>query len=663
MATIGELIINLNASTAAFVTELERVKNLSFDTAKQVERSFNLLGTVAVGMIGIAAGAFAEGINKTVEWEVHILHLAQAAGTSTEAMSGLSLAAKMMGLDIDQIAKAMERFDKQVLAAQAGNVKAGQNMSILGIDVAGLKTSDEALMKLADHIAAMPYGLAKTGAAAAAFGVKLGPAMIPLLAQGSKGIQDFIDEAGRMGLVITKDQAETAEHFEQNMTRMKESMHGLWVEITNLVLPTLDQLTTKFQDTAKTSGSKADAIWELIGAAFGSTSAGTGAVGSSTGGLAAYLKQGEEIIKNQEASRAKLTALTTSTNENKKAVDALKKSVESIITTYQTQIATMGMTNLQVTEYKLRADAAKLGNAGLLDSELKLIDALDRKKTWLERIAVLDNSKIDAEKKNFLADKLNLDLQDLDVARQKADLAMQTDMSQFTPTSSIGAAQQTEAFTQAYQQQMSELQHSIATWGMTTDQVTRYNMSLLDGSDEAKAMTANIIQLQDRLAHMENVTAAWREFENIATRTLDELIFSGKSLGSVMQDLVKQLGEMAIKWALFGGPADKGNGGLFGAIFGGIKHIFGLASGGPVAGGQTVMVGEKGPELFTPSTSGYVIPNGASAGGGSVNVVYQIDARGSSITEEQFRRSLAASEGRAVQRALNMTRETQLRTA
>jgi len=38
------------------------------------------------------------------------------------------------------------------------------------------------------------------------------------------------------------------------------------------------------------------------------------------------------------------------------------------------------------------------------------------------------------------------------------------------------------------------------------------------------------------------------------------------------------------------------------------------ASGGPVAGGSTYLVGEKGPELFTPSSSGNITPNGAMGG-------------------------------------------------
>jgi hypothetical protein len=43
------------------------------------------------------------------------------------------------------------------------------------------------------------------------------------------------------------------------------------------------------------------------------------------------------------------------------------------------------------------------------------------------------------------------------------------------------------------------------------------------------------------------------------------------------------------------------------------------ASGGPVAGGSTYLVGERGPELFTPSSSGNITPNGAM-GGNTINI-------------------------------------------
>lgn len=53
-------------------------------------------------------------------------------------------------------------------------------------------------------------------------------------------------------------------------------------------------------------------------------------------------------------------------------------------------------------------------------------------------------------------------------------------------------------------------------------------------------------------------------------------------------------------------------GSFVGGLFGG-----GKASGGPVSNGTTYLVGEQGPELFTPSASGYIVPNGKLSGGGS----------------------------------------------
>jgi hypothetical protein len=70
----------------------------------------------------------------------------------------------------------------------------------------------------------------------------------------------------------------------------------------------------------------------------------------------------------------------------------------------------------------------------------------------------------------------------------------------------------------------------------------------------------------------------------------------------------------------------KGIAGVIDNVFGG-----GKAAGGPVSGGTTYLVGEKGPELFTPSNSGKIIPNNAlGSGGGTINITVNgaIDAEG-----------------------------------
>ena len=57
------------------------------------------------------------------------------------------------------------------------------------------------------------------------------------------------------------------------------------------------------------------------------------------------------------------------------------------------------------------------------------------------------------------------------------------------------------------------------------------------------------------------------------------------------------------------------------------------AAGGPVTGGQTYVVGEKGPELFTPTSSGHITPNDEL--GGSTNIVVNVDASGSDVEGDQ----------------------------
>jgi len=67
------------------------------------------------------------------------------------------------------------------------------------------------------------------------------------------------------------------------------------------------------------------------------------------------------------------------------------------------------------------------------------------------------------------------------------------------------------------------------------------------------------------------------------------------------------------------------------------RFTFGKADGGPVKGGNSYIVGERGPELFSPGVSGMITPNEMLSG--STNIVVNVDASGSSVEgdEEQGR--------------------------
>ena len=81
------------------------------------------------------------------------------------------------------------------------------------------------------------------------------------------------------------------------------------------------------------------------------------------------------------------------------------------------------------------------------------------------------------------------------------------------------------------------------------------------------------------------------------------------------------------------------------------KPLVELAEGGPARSGNSYIVGERGPELFTPGVSGTVTPNHAL--GGSTNIVVNVDASGSSVeTDEEQGRQLGQLISAAIQSEL-----------
>jgi len=90
------------------------------------------------------------------------------------------------------------------------------------------------------------------------------------------------------------------------------------------------------------------------------------------------------------------------------------------------------------------------------------------------------------------------------------------------------------------------------------------------------------------------------------------------------------------------------------AFLGGLPGIGGFfrAEGGPVSRGRSYIVGERGPELFTPGSSGMITPN-HQLGGGSTSIVVNVDASGSSVQGDE-------QEGQALGLALSAAIESEL---
>lgn len=151
-----------------------------------------------------------------------------------------------------------------------------------------------------------------------------------------------------------------------------------------------------------------------------------------------------------------------------------------------------------------------------------------------------------------------------------------------------------------------------------------------------------------------------RELGLTFSSAFEDAIVKGESFSKVLKGIVTDLARIVVRRTItepLGAAVTSSLGGFdFGSIFSGIGSALGgifRADGGPVSGGQPYIVGERGPEWFVPDSSGTVLPNGMSPGGGQViNNTITIDARGADAGVESRLRIVA---GQIARQASAMT--------
>jgi len=109
---------------------------------------------------------------------------------------------------------------------------------------------------------------------------------------------------------------------------------------------------------------------------------------------------------------------------------------------------------------------------------------------------------------------------------------------------------------------------------------------------------------------------------------IDGAIKGTMTLGDVARSVFSQIQRSLIQFGVSS---------FLGGLPGGLGDFFSRrADGGPVSRGRSYIVGERGPEMFTPSASGHITPN-HEMGGGSTNVVVNVDASGSNVEGDEDR--------------------------
>tara|TARA_R110001606_G_scaffold8060_2_gene35397 strand:- start:285 stop:2657 length:2373 start_codon:yes stop_codon:yes gene_type:complete len=180
----------------------------------------------------------------------------------------------------------------------------------------------------------------------------------------------------------------------------------------------------------------------------------------------------------------------------------------------------------------------------------------------------------------------------------------------------------------------------------------KLNQLMATGALEMSDYISMIAQLKNTFQQVDEVAAiVMASIEDLSKGLSDDLtnaIMNGESLMDGMKDTFKRVVTQMISDAMrlniiqpllssiFGGSFGAGGGYTpgGGGAFGFIKGLFGFQHGGQAHAGRPYLVGERGPELFVPDSTGNVMPNGSTG----QSVTYNINA----VDAKSFKQMVAA---------------------
>lgn len=157
-----------------------------------------------------------------------------------------------------------------------------------------------------------------------------------------------------------------------------------------------------------------------------------------------------------------------------------------------------------------------------------------------------------------------------------------------------------------------------------------FDTTLLDGFAQAGGVLERSL-----LSAIRRGSLGFDDLRRIALQALDQIAAQALNMGLD---------------SIFGGLGG-GGGGLLGGVLGAVFGLPGRATGGPVSPGRGYLVGERGPELFVPTSAGRVEPSLAAAAPRDVRVAITLHQPRGTSAPAALRRS-SRQVASAVRRAL-----------
>ena len=604
---VNEVKARVTADPTGLEAGLRRATRTIETTGQQWERRFAGFNRGFAAFAGFVAGGAALGAldnfaKAALAVGGAIDDASKTAGIGAKALQEYRFAAKQSGIEIEQTDKAIATFVRNLGEARRGNLEFARTFDRIG--AAASDTNEEALRKAFEFLAQIDDKAQRASVAAELFGARA-QRMILLIDGGIGTLDQFRKQANDLGVVLSDALVakadEAGDRIEALETVMKQRLN-------RSLLENIDGFV-KFKELMNDVSRFAVVLAARIGKLVDEFDRMFDRLPGATARPDARL---DDLISRREALQKQIDGTLGSIVKSRARLDGGAKDVPLLRDVINTDI--------------------KISEGRLKQKTLELL----RLETQIDNARARENqgpspSFDDGDTGGGTGAALANPFPGIKVPTLKSEALAKSAEEAGARIAAI--AEQSRGPFGDLAARLEEIQ------GL---------MKFAENAEEMETLNAAADSIQKQMRQLQLQTKLWgvslEEAGRSAADAFSRAIIFGENLGRTLKNLLKQLASRALSNLIF----------KFAGSALGLPALPGLASGGPVSGGRSYLVGERGPEIFTPNVAGAIIPNDAIAGGGVVvNVINRfdvglesVDSRISSLTP-----AISASVVEAVTRA------------
>ncbi|NVM23711.1 MAG: phage tail tape measure protein [Desulfobacterales bacterium] len=244
-AIVGHMVLDRSKWSKDVQAVQKETKTLS-GTIQKNSAQFRKMGMAMTAAGGAIVGAVGAMVSNYVKAGDEVHKMALRTGFGTESLSELKYAAEISGATLSDVEKGVKKMSKTIVDASAGMATYVRAFDRIGLSAEELMklSPEQQFDTIAKAIAGVESPTLRAATAQEIFG-RAGTQLLPLFAEGEKGLEALRQKARDMGIVFDQEAANKAARLNDAMTTLKESFKGVFISIADKLVPVITQVVEK----------------------------------------------------------------------------------------------------------------------------------------------------------------------------------------------------------------------------------------------------------------------------------------------------------------------------------------------------------------------------------------------------------------------------------